>query len=144
MTSMQQYFIGLPVSRYKDFNTIIDRILSGSMMSEPRPEIRPRTPFSANKLMHKCNGFEKKTHTFPQFRPFQASFGFCLFLLFLLLLFLARDPRRTLMDFFGFCLFRLLPFLARTLLALFSFCLFLLGNLIKALAWLRSAWLDTP
>ena len=39
MTSLQQYFIGLPVSRYEDFKSIIDRILSGSMMTEPRPEL---------------------------------------------------------------------------------------------------------
>ena len=33
---MQQYFIGLPISKYEDFRTIIDRILSGSMMKDPR------------------------------------------------------------------------------------------------------------
>ena len=43
MTSMQQYFIGLPISKYEDFRTIIDRILSGSMMKDPRVEFEDIT-----------------------------------------------------------------------------------------------------
>ena len=43
MSTMQQYFIGLPISKYEDFKTIIDRILSGSMMKDPRVEFEDIT-----------------------------------------------------------------------------------------------------
>ena len=39
MSSMQQYFIGLPITKYNNFKTIVDRILNGSMMTEPRAEL---------------------------------------------------------------------------------------------------------
>ena len=34
MTKMEQYFIGLPISKYQDFETIIDRILCGPRMTD--------------------------------------------------------------------------------------------------------------
>ena len=48
MTSMQQYFIGLPISEYEDFKTIIDRILSGSMMKDPRVDFQGITDIDSN------------------------------------------------------------------------------------------------